>query len=317
MANDSKTDLQELMEQVHVCIESSHNEQVQLEAVQYNDLIDKILNMNLKIGVIKQAPLTSQKLSDYNAVIIGSPKESKFTSSEIEEIRQYVFNGGGLFLIGDQGGDVMNKNNLSSLAEIFGIRFNPNLLIDPNSASEEDKQLVSVTNPYNHFVMRGIEKIALKSTCSLKVFKIKDAEPNAIAFSQPNIEELTWDGTQWVEAAAKKHPVVAVSKYGAGKVIAIGTTRILSSLINVKYGFAAADNEKFIVNCLAWLVNREVYESGKLKSVFVNVSLKPDLYFWIENELTNNDKFRDFNEVINFSIDSVKRGLEKFRKTKK
>jgi len=52
--------LEEVMSQVHVCIESSHNEQVQIEAVQYSEFLDKIVEMNFKMGVIKNAPLTFQ-----------------------------------------------------------------------------------------------------------------------------------------------------------------------------------------------------------------------------------------------------------------
>ncbi|MBN2154355.1 MAG: hypothetical protein JW839_23065 [Candidatus Lokiarchaeota archaeon] len=306
--------IDEIMSQVHVCIESSHNEVVQIEAVQYGEFLDKLVEMSFKMGVIKHAPLTVQKVSDYNVIVVGNPKDATFSQAEIADLKQYVYNGGGLLLLNDQGGDPANKNNLSELAGHFGIRFNTNILVDKNARSEEDEQLIMIGDFLNHFVMRGIERIALKSPCSLEVYETTGVEVNAVAFSPPGTHEVTWSGQQWVETGAKKHVMVAVAKYGAGKVVAIGTTRVLSTLLNKKHGFKAVDNEKFIVNILAWLVNREVYEKGKLKSVFVNVSLKPDLYFWIENELKTNDKFRDFNEIMNFAIDSLKRGIEKYRK---
>jgi hypothetical protein len=309
--------LDEIMSQVHVCIESSHNETVQIEAVQYSEFLDKLVEMSFKLGVIKQAPLTVQKLSDYNVIVVGNPKERSFTSPEIEQIKQYVYNGGGLFLLGDQGGDQASKNNLSEIAAQFGISFNTNILIDKGAHAEEDEQLVTINDFLNHFTMRGIEHMALKSPCSLEIREKPGVETNGVAFSPASTMEVTWNGQQWVETGAKRHVMVAVAKYGAGKVVAVGTTRVLSTLLNKKHGFRAVDNEKFIVNVLAWLVNREVYEKGKLKSVFVNVSLKPDLYFWIENELKSDDKFRDFNEVINFAIDSLKRGMEKFKKLNK
>ncbi|MEX2683326.1 MAG: hypothetical protein Q6373_017250 [Candidatus Sigynarchaeota archaeon] len=315
MAEDKyRTELDELMSQVHVCIESSHNEVVQIEAVQYSEFLDKLVEMNFKMGVIKQAPLTLQKAQDYNVIIVGNPKDASFSQAEIADLKQYVYNGGGLFLLSDQGGDPANKNNLSELAGQFGIRFNTDILVDKNAASEEDEQLITISDFLNHFIMRGIERIALKSPCSLEIYETPGMDINAVAFSPPGTAAVTWNGQQWVETPPKKHAVVAVTKYGAGKVVAIGTTRVFSTLLNKKHGFKAADNEKFIVNILAWLVNREVYEKGKLKSVFVNVSLKPDLYFWIENELKSNDKFRDFNEVMNFAIDSLKRGMEKYKK---
>ncbi len=161
--------------------------------------------------------------------------------------------------------------------------------------------------------MRGIESIAFKSACSIEIVQSRDVDVHAIARSPTGTGEFYWNGVQWVEGQPKKHAVLAVAKHGAGKVIGIGTTRMLSTLLNKKHGFKAADNEKLVVNMLAWLVNREVYEKGKLKAVFVNVSLKPELYFWIEEELKNSDQFRDFNEIVNFSLDSLRRGLGKFR----
>jgi len=303
------------MSHVHVCIESSHNEQVQIEAVQYGEFLDKLVDMSFKMGVIKQSPLTVQKLSDYNVVIIGSPKERVFSPAEIEEIKQYVYNGGGLLLLSDQGGDAANQNNLSDLAGLFGIKFSTNILVDKDAKSEEDEQLVMVTDFLNHFVMRGIEKVALKSPCSLQITEQPGVETNVVASSPASTVEVIWSGSSWVETGAKKHALIAVAKFGAGKVVAIGTTRVLSTLLNKKHGFKAVDNEKLIVNILAWLVNREVYEKGKLKAVFVNVSLKPDLYFWIENELKNDDRFRDFNEIMNFAIDSLKRGMERYKRS--
>lgn len=315
--NKDQPNLDEIMSQVHVCIESSHNEVVQIEQVQYSEFLDKLVEMNFKIGVIKQAPITVQKSSDYNVIIVGTPKDSTFSPREIEDLKQYVYNGGALFLLGDQGGDQANKNNLSELAGHFGIKFNTNILVDKSAQAEEDEQLITISDFLNHFVMRGIEHVALKSPCSLEVFSVPGVETNAVAFSPPSTVEVTWNGQQWVETGARKHVMIAVAKYGAGKVVAAGTTRILSTLLNKKHGFKVVDNEKLVVNILAWLVNREVYDKGKLKSVFVNVSLKPDLYFWIENELKSDDKFRDFNEVINFAIESLKRGMEKFKKINK
>jgi hypothetical protein len=308
--------LEEMMEHVHVCIESSHNEQVQIEAIQYSEFLDKIVEMDFHMGVIKNG-LNVQKLADYNVVIIGCPKESAFSPGEIDAIKQYVYNGGGLLLLSDQGGDAANKNNLSALAGVFGIKFTTNILVDKTAQSEEDEQLITISDFLNHFIMRGIEKIALKSPCSLEIFEESGIETNVIAYSPGKTQELSWNGETWVESGTRKRAMIAVAKLGAGKVVAIGTTRILSTLLNKKHGFKAVDNEKFVVNVLSWLVNREIYEEGKLKSVFVNVSLKPDLYFWIENELKGDDIFRDFNEVINFSIESLKRGIDRYKKLNK
>ncbi|MFX0100064.1 MAG: DUF4350 domain-containing protein [Candidatus Hodarchaeota archaeon] len=319
MSEKDQDYLQEMMEKIYVCIEQSHNEQVQLEAVQYSEFVDKIIDRNFKIGVIKEAPLTFEKLSDYNVLIIGTPKETYFSPTEIEEIKKFVYNGGGLLLLSDQGGDGVNKNNLSQLGAQFGIKFNTNVLYDSRSRSTEDEQLIIVNDFYNHFILRDIEKIALKSPCSLEAFSVEGVENNVVAHSSPRIDVFEWNGLEWVEKGIKKNSMVVVAKYGAGKIVAVGTTRVLSSLISKKHGFKAADNEKFLNNILAWLVNREIYDDkGKLKSVFVNVSIKPDLYFWIEKELKESQlkdiSFRDFNEIVNVAIESFKRGMEKYRR---
>ncbi|MHA1680198.1 MAG: hypothetical protein ACTSUE_04270 [Promethearchaeota archaeon] len=314
---EKEIDLERLMSQVFICFESSHNEQVQIEAVQYSGFIDKLVQMNFKIGMVKKAPITVQKLTDYNILIIGNPKERSFTPEEIDEITNFVYQGGGLLLINDQGGDLANRNNLSKVGQPFGLSFNSDILVDKSAELEEDEQLVVTSKFFNHFIMRGIDTIALKSSCSIQIIEGDPrAEPNAVAFAMPSASNISWNGTNWVEIKSPKNVVIAVSKFGAGKVVALGTTRILSSLINKKHGFLAGDNEKVVSNIFAWLVNREVYEEGKLNSVFVNISLKPDVYFWVEKELKENDKFRDFNEVINFALESLAISLEKYRESK-
>ncbi|MHA1846692.1 MAG: hypothetical protein ACTSXU_03525 [Promethearchaeota archaeon] len=311
-------EIEKLMSQIYICFESSHNERVQIEAVQYSEFIDKLVEMNFKLGMLKKAPVTLDKISDYNVIIIGAPIENQFSDDEIKVFKEYVYQGGSLFILNDQGGDPTNKNNLSKLTREFGIMFKTNVLINKNAEDDEDEQLITISDFYNHFIMRGIEKIALKSPCSLVILdNVPNANPSAVAFTGPFTSELEWDGNRWVEKKGSKIPVVAISKYGAGKIVALGTTRILSSLINKKHGFNAVNNSKFISNVFAWLVNKEIYEDGKLKSVFVNVSLKPDMYFWIEKELKNHDKFRDFNEVVNFALEALSVSLDRYRKENK
>ncbi|MHA1368451.1 MAG: Gldg family protein [Promethearchaeota archaeon] len=315
MKDKNEQSIKDLMETILVCVDESHDEQVKIEAVQYNEFLENLIDMQFKIGVIKAPPITLQKLSDYDILIIGTPKKHRFSSEEIKTIKDFVYNGGGLFILNDQGGDVSNESNLNDLAGKFGIKFRPNTLLNQRS-KDEDEQLVFITDFYqNHFIMRDIECIALKSTCSMVIEDVPGVETSALAFSSLSTDEVYWDGSSWVENTGKKHVVAAVAKYGGGKVVALGTTRILSSLINIKHGIKAKDNEKFLNNIMAWLVNKEVYEDGKLKSVFVNVKLKPDLYFFIEKELKQHNKFRDFNEIINFSLEALKRGIDRYRKS--
>lgn len=67
--------------------------------------------------------ITSQLLQNYDILIIKTPT-SKFSRDEIGNIRKFVKDGGGLFLIGDHTNVFGTSSYINPIAEQFGLRFN-------------------------------------------------------------------------------------------------------------------------------------------------------------------------------------------------
>ncbi|MBN2373834.1 hypothetical protein JXL19_08610 [bacterium] len=81
--------------------------------------------------VITPAILSMLKGQEYSAtapqpVLILKCVTSPFTSEEIEAIKDFVFEGGGVFLIGDHTDVFFMNKHLNELSEHFGIRFEQN-----------------------------------------------------------------------------------------------------------------------------------------------------------------------------------------------
>lgn len=71
---------------------------------------------------INKEEITSEMLSKYDILIVKTPTKS-FSNKEIFAIKDFVKNGGGLFLIGDHTNVFGMGTYLNSIAKMFGFRF--------------------------------------------------------------------------------------------------------------------------------------------------------------------------------------------------
>jgi K+-transporting ATPase A subunit len=60
-------------------------------------------NNGYSVSRLTQGPITAQKLQGYNILILMAP-ERTYSDAEVNVIKQFVSNGGGLFLIGSNWG---------------------------------------------------------------------------------------------------------------------------------------------------------------------------------------------------------------------
>jgi len=75
--------------------------------------------------------ITKEQLSNYDILVIKTPTEA-FTKSEIDLIKQFVADGGGLFLVGDHTNVFGITTNLNPLASEFGVKFRYDAKYDLN-----------------------------------------------------------------------------------------------------------------------------------------------------------------------------------------
>jgi hypothetical protein len=63
-------------------------------------------NNGYSVSRLTQGPITTEKLQSYNTLILMAP-ERIYSDFEVNAIKQFVSNGGGLFIIGSNWGTMM------------------------------------------------------------------------------------------------------------------------------------------------------------------------------------------------------------------
>ena len=291
------------MEKKHsIALDYSHNNMLTLEASSYTDFTQFLFASGYKLGKIEAGFGSAMTLKDYDAIVISSPKNIKLTPQEIENLEQYVKNGGGLLLISTRGGDYVNRTNLNELTQKFGFRFVADEVSDSvNYVSLQKRQILDKFK--SHYITEEIQKIVLSSACSIETFDLeenrKDVRNEVIVRGGLYCFRNVFDGQKWTEEDSPKIPLMVCVEYFNGKVFAFGSLSIFSSL-GREYGFMAFDNDIIIANILRWLI-LDITTEGKV----ITVDLQQDLYLWAKSVLEK-DGWANFSSLINLSLKSLR-----------
>ena len=188
---------------------------------------------------VKDEMLTEDLLEEYDVVILHEPHK-ELENSEIEALTVFVQKGGGLILCGDRdiGWNEDSRSAYNQLGSTFGITFAVNSVDDPT-----DKRGCYCTpiihNLAEHPITEGVSQIVLYYPCSLLISE------NAVAIARGD-EDTRGIGQDRI--SGEDIVVAAVSEYGKGRVVALGSHTVFhDSFIN------QPDNQSFSVNCFHWV----------------------------------------------------------------
>ncbi|WP_245610465.1 CBM96 family carbohydrate-binding protein [Thermococcus celericrescens] len=231
-----------------VLIDASHGQYYINEAgVSY--LVDKIQSELGWEVEINQLPLTYDLLKEYDVVILTDPKDD-FTPAEIESIKKYVENGGGLLIAGEWY-KYANVENFNEIVGDYGITFNPDELMDDDQNSGRPYYpFVGVYNkahPVMKFVPDDWTMYYNGNTLTIggtAVWLIKGYDTSYSVDADGKVVRIK--GTNPVIAAAVD--------LGTGRIVAYGSSKALSDSYNFKY---IKSNWPFIKGALLWLAHQE------------------------------------------------------------
>lgn len=200
----------------------------------------------MAIGFIDDSEqLRLDRISDFRGLVIGNPWRARFESDTIDAIRQFVFDGGRVLLLGFELGDRHHNGNLSELARHFGIEPVTDIV---GPASEEGKPYglpvdfaVGPGDADPHPFTEGLTVLRFANVQTLRVEPggIEWLRVGANAVFRPCRDKTIYasDGTltagkqdferngaaHWCPVAVQAPP----SLCGRGKVIAMGTWDLL------------------------------------------------------------------------------------------
>jgi len=281
---------------IAIGLDYSHNNMLSLEAPSYSDFTQFLFNSGYKLGKI-EAGFSTEKLGNYDVIIISTPKNVNLSPKELESLKQYVKKGGCLLVIGARGGDYLNRTNLNELTRNFGFEFASDEISDSVTYVNLQKRPL-LQNFKPHFITEQIKKIVLSNPCSIEVLDFleeKDIKIEILVKGGLNCWRNKFDGKDWVEEDCPRIPLMVAVEYFEGKVVAFGTLSIFSSL-GREYGFYAFENDLIIANILRWLTTNVEME-GKA----ITIDLQLDLFHWASSAINDGD-WENFSDLINGSL---------------
>ncbi|MHA1454061.1 MAG: hypothetical protein ACTSRD_14480 [Promethearchaeota archaeon] len=293
-----------------ICFDYSHNNRLEIENTAYAEFIHFLFTSSYKVGKITTG-ITPKKLEPYDVLVLGSPFESTFTPNEIEIIIEFVKQGGGLFILHDDGGDETNETNLDELTATFGFTFNKDTLSDSMSYVRQQNRPV-ITRFENHYVTREVEEFVHASGCTLNVEELLSEDENIEIhiLARSGLNSFCQDPSG-EEKDCPNTPVLVAVNYFKGKVIGLGNLSLLSSLSST-YGFNAYDNNVLISNIFNWLAYSTDIDGLSYENKVVSVPINYALYIWLEKLMGRKEKeWATFSDVINFSLKYMKDNYEK------
>ncbi len=193
----------------------------------YRTLAEHLVNNSdfTTIDITSQGFLTDDPAGyDVIVVCLTSAFYSSYTSAEVDRIVDFVNDGGGLLIMGDQQRLHPNPNeNIQPVASQFGITFGPSDL-DPLSIYTSDLT--------DHPIFDGVDEMFMYAARELSV-------------SGPAFPVAWQEGTTIT--------IAAVAHYGQGRVVALGDSSLWSWVDIYEERFYTADNPQFAVSTFNYL----------------------------------------------------------------
>jgi hypothetical protein len=204
----------------------------------------------------------SNALAEQNVEDWSLPNPSAFDDDEILAVREWVRDGGSLFLIADH---MPMPGAAEKLAAVFGLYFNNGFAVD---TAQDGGALIfrrSDGSLVDHAILNGRgpdERIDSVASFTGQAFRaVPSAEPlmllpNTVVLLMPVEAWEFSDQTPRLSAAGMLQG--AVLRYGEGRVAAFGEAAMFTSQMSGDESFGmslpvAAHNARFLINIMHWL----------------------------------------------------------------
>ncbi|WP_370456359.1 Gldg family protein [Thermococcus sp. GR6] len=211
-------------------------------------LIENIQNELGWIVDINTEPITYEKLKEYDIFIITNPSQD-ITDEEAQAIQQFVENGGGLFILGENYYNHVYYKSLNKVVSKYGIEFNNDELMDDDvNTGRKWFPLVGIYNldhPAMQFLTADHQMYYSGDTLTVSgnvVWLVRGYETSY---------SVDKDGNVIYEKGSK--PIIAAAvEVGSGRIVAYGSSKAISDSY---YGNYINTNWPFVKGVLLWLAH--------------------------------------------------------------
>jgi len=272
------------------------------------------------VSRLTDAPITPEKLKGYDVLILMAPYRN-YTDAEVNTIKEFVNNGGGLFLVGTNWGDVDGNQNFAfnKIAESFGVNFANNEIVTDDQNFIFNSNFVTINDLRPNPITANVTTFYY-----LMGTYIKNPGPSdVVAYTSTNAWGdqgfTTPQGT--TSSNYKKDPnervgplpVISEMGYGKGKVVFMGAAgSFINSFIYRGNGW------KLGLNTVNWLANHPItnnYQPAGLISynllgyqllgmILLSLILFSGLFYKIRSD-KQLGKSRHFKTIKNWKFNSL------------
>jgi PGF-CTERM protein len=213
-------------------------------------LKSELTDREFEIEVNSDKTLDSIGLEQYDVLVIAIPAK-EISETEINAVLNYVSDGGNLILLGEDGGVIDSLNNLLKYS---GIKFNKDMLEVPESPGSFG-DFVEVHNFVENKIVENIKTITCFRGCTLSL------SGSALALAMGNE-----DSYSEVYEKGAYPPVLAISSYGNGRVIAHGCYNSWKNCPGAhgyhfdEGGIGGYDNKQLALNIFHYLTDTTTIE---------------------------------------------------------
>ncbi|ASJ14085.1 hypothetical protein A3L10_02655 [Thermococcus radiotolerans] len=236
-----------------VLIDASHGQYYNPTKTDTSGMSTLIDNIKSELGWIVDVnldPITYDKLKDYDVLIITNPSQD-ITDEEAQAIQQFVENGGGLFILGENYYNHVYYKSLNRVVAKYEIEFNNDELMDDDvNTGRAWFPLVGIYN-LDHPAMKFLTADH-QMYYSGDTLKVSGGVAWLIRGYKTSYSEDK-DGNVIYEKGSK--PIIAAAvEVGQGRIVAYGSSKAIS---DAYYGNYINTNWPFVKGVLLWLAHQE------------------------------------------------------------
>lgn len=196
--------------------------------------------------------LTADSLKGASTLVIYDP-DRIFSEDETEVIREFVRNGGGLFLIGDHTNVFGGTSHMNKVCGPFGFQFRDDVLFDLDEDFHQMMYPPRIPSPFWHgmslFKLRGPTSITPTSWSTRCIYQVGHSKGVRAIYSVNNFYPPPHDDPKMKTGT---FCVSAASHYGSGRVVAWADSTVFSNF-EIYY----PGKYEFLLNTVNWLNHQD------------------------------------------------------------
>jgi PKD repeat protein len=237
------------------------------------DFANELRKGGYQVDRLTDSTITTDILSQYEVFVLPGGFIGKYTfdegpkllnADEIIALKNFVDNGGGLFLLGcgwswaDYANLSIDINPVNQIGCEFGIKVNDDIVLDPTDHRPNGEGNPIFHEPFikDYPITQAVHNI---SACEGLVSSLSIVEPASVKVTVTGDEDSYSGYRPGYYNAGEYPPVVAVAEYGKGRVVFVTQEVFFTSMDDDKNGLINLDeydNENLAFNIIDWLAHK-------------------------------------------------------------